>query len=128
MQQHWDEVQPDGPDVKFDPDWDGFFLLERSGRLAVYTARDAGVLVGYVSSVVAPRLHRKGYVEAIVDGVFLSSPYRLGWNGFKLLRGAERGLKARNVQEMRILAPEYLGPIMKRLGYSGGQRQWNKRL
>jgi len=128
MYLHWDEVQPDGPEAKLDPDWDGFFLLENCGRLAVLTARDAGVMVGYVSSVVAPRLHRRGRVEALVDAIFLSSPYRQGWNGFKMLRAAERGLKERGAQEVRILAPEYLDPIMRRLGYIGGQQQWNKGL
>lgn len=128
MCQHWDEVQPEGPGVPFDPDWEGFFQLELHGRLAVLTVRDAGVMVGYLSAIVAPRLHRKGWLEATVDAIFLSTPYRRGMLGLKLFKMAEAQFKAGGVKRIRCSAPARLAPLMRRLGYEDAQMSWKKGL
>lgn len=128
MENHFSELRPG--QWGFDFDWDTYHKYEELGVLKVFTARDSGKLVGYLSVLLVPDLHSKGSLIAREDGLFLSKPYRKGLTAVKFIRFVEKCLTEDGLQVFLITGTEEnpIDSIMKRMGYNHIESVFSKRL
>ncbi len=96
LRDHWDSVPPDYGHP-FDPDWGAYDAMESVGALRIYTARDEGVLIGYVVAVVGPGLHSRHSRRAMTDLWYVIPSARGARLGVNLLRWAEDQLLGEGV-------------------------------
>ena len=85
-ERHWEEVGHDG--WKCNPSKQFYFGLEEAGDLVMVTARDEGVLVGYVIVLVTTHPH-SGEILASVDGIYVMPSHRGGGLSAPLLECVE---------------------------------------
>jgi hypothetical protein len=113
-----------------DVDWDSYSRMEESSLLYVFTARDEGLLVGYIWFVVHPALHMKGCLTAYEDVHYLSPSHRKGWNAIKMFKYAEGVMK--NLGASRIVSGVKVGRGMEclftHLGYTSTEQLFVKGL
>jgi len=117
---HWREIALNKEQIKLNPDWDTYFQLELDGRLDIFTARDNGVLVGYVFVLKSRHLHYKDHLMAITDLVYIHPDHRRGWNAKRLFQFVEKCLMADGVS-MLTMGMKHHKPfsvILERMGYS----------
>jgi hypothetical protein len=118
LRQHWAEVAQ-FPDIQqLDPDWDQYELFEKKGRLWALTARDQGVLIGYISVLLGNHLHYKTLKTAVEDVHFLHPDYRKGLTGYRLLALTRKAMALRGVQfwALRTKVQHDHGLLFERLG------------
>lgn len=74
---HWNEV-PFGPwgDIGLDINHPQYDMMEQMGSLRVFTARDDGVIIGYLVIVAAAMLHHKEHWHATDDVIYVAPDYR----------------------------------------------------
>ena len=127
---HWHEVALNKDSIKLSPDWDEYQRLDDSGVLRIYTARDGAKLVGYFVLIVSKSLHYKDHKFAVNDILFMDKDYRKGSVAIKLLRFAEKILKADGVSLMMVNTKVHqpFDPLMERLGYNLIERIYSKNL
>lgn len=114
----WSEVGQ--KDMILDPDFDEFIAQERAGRLALFTVRNDGALVGYSIFFLRNHLHYRNTVCAINDAIFLDHAHRRGRVGVRLIKFAGLGLAgmgAKKVYYHSKLAYPQLGKVLAALGY-----------
>lgn len=102
LNSHWGEIALNKDKIKLNPDWDAYESLEVQGKLKIFTARDDGRLVGYFVVIVGVNLHYKDHLFASNDILYLSPEYRKGFTGIKLIKFAEKYLKADGVSVLTI--------------------------
>src|SRR5262249_35716557 len=98
---------------------DMFERMDNAGLFKMFTARDAGRLVGYVNFMVAKSIHPgPSWIEARHNSVYVRPEYR-GWIPIALLKFAEKELAAMGVSAIsfgtRLDRP--LGKLYERMGY-----------
>lgn len=74
LEDHFKENYP--TDLTFNPDYQVYYTLWMVDRLQIYTARDDGAPVGYISIVVSPHLHCKDVLWAMTDAIYVLPSYR----------------------------------------------------
>lgn len=123
---HWLEMMGDQPEIDCDVDWDQYSVLENIGAIHFYTARDAGVLVGYHNTIITPHLHSKKTLHGLVDYVYLHPDYRRGFIGVNLLKGADRSLEELGVKKIvsGVKLHHDHGRILERLGYRASDQTY----
>jgi hypothetical protein len=121
---HFDEVALWKDKAPLAPDLDYYFRVEREGRLEFLTARDDGVLVGYIGQVIGMGLHYQTTLWSSCPVFWLDPAYREGRTGIKLFtlmegRLRERKVKIFELQPVRHFEAERggVGKILKRLGF-----------
>lgn len=97
---HHAELGLDHADVPVDMAWDVYAEHEAAGRLHFVSVRDNGVLIGYVSAIIAPMLHYKSTKHAIIDLYYLLPDYRKAKIGVQMLQFAERCYKELGVVKL----------------------------
>jgi GNAT superfamily N-acetyltransferase len=127
--EHFEEIAEDKNDCPLDVQWDHYLSTEAKGILRVWAARADGGLAGYVCWFVDRHpCYRAIYAWA--SPFYLAPEYRTGWNGVKLLTGAEKDLKALGVRRLvvheKVSSP--LGPIFERARYRLYERSHTKLL
>lgn len=90
--EHHAELAPHGMTMR--PDEGAYEALDRAGMLKILTARDGGILVGYVIAVVRRHLHYADYLCAFEDAYYLARSHRHGMTGVRLLRAWVRAMQA----------------------------------
>ena len=117
---HWREIALNKDKIRLNPDWDAYFQLEAEGRLDIFTARDDGVLVGYVFVLKTRHLHYKDHLMAMTDLVYLHPDHRKGWNAKRLFQFAEDCMKEDGVSTFTIGMKHHkpFSAILDRMGYS----------
>ena len=78
IHEHWAETDEGHTKAKLNPDWGMYQVFEQKELLHIYTARDDGRLVGYISVVLQKGLHAKDYTYAVTDSIFLAKDHRGG--------------------------------------------------
>jgi GNAT superfamily N-acetyltransferase len=126
----WEEVQHDVGDIKFEPDWDLYFLLEERGYLMVFTVRDNKKLVGYFVVTINPNMHSKGNFIVSNDLIFLHPDYRKGFIGLKLFKFVEKCLVESGFTDLYVSTTErnVIDPLMFRMGYSKIETKFVKKI
>jgi len=90
--QHWSEVAP-YKDLALNPDFAAYDRVQSAGRLRIYTARVAGVLVGYLSAFLATSMHYSPHRMATVDAYFVAKCRRGTRIGVDLIRYAHSRMR-----------------------------------
>lgn len=126
----WEEINHDDEAYPFDPDWDLYEILEGSGALSIFTARDDGKLVGYFSVVKSPSLHSKGKFIFCNDVIYLHKDYRKGFVGVRLFKFVEECLKSDGCTNLQVIFTEQydITSLLTRLGYSHIESKFEKKL
>lgn len=117
-------------DIPLDPDRECYAAIEESGMLRCYTARHAGVLVGYAVFMVRANLHYRGSLQAVQDVLYLHHEHRRGRAGITLIRFAEIRMRAEGVQVVyhHVKRSSKVGDLLGRLGYELVDEVYAKRL
>ena len=125
---HWEEIAVRQSQIKLNPDWERYKALEGCAALRIFTARDAGQLVGYFVAIVCAGLHYKDHIFATNDVLFLRQSHRKGLTGLKLLKFAETCLKADGVSVLQINTKTHqpFDVLLERLGFTCIERNYSK--
>jgi len=102
LEKHWEEVALNKEKIKLNPDWDAYANLEDAGILKIFTARDDRKLVGYFVVFVKSHIHYKDHLFCYNDVIFVDEEYRKGFTSPRLIKFAEKCLKADGVEVMIV--------------------------
>ena len=89
---HWAELSL-YPEIPLDPEYDLYELMDKKGSLALYTVRDAGVLVGYAVYFVRRHMHYRGHIWALSDIILVKREHRNMGLGTSLFDTIEKDMK-----------------------------------
>lgn len=101
LAEHSEELAADGMKIQIDAPF--YRVCDEQGGLSILTARFEGKIIGYFISVVRAHPHYKDTLCAFEDAYFLSKEHRKGWTGVRLVREAEKALKARGVKKLFVM-------------------------
>jgi hypothetical protein len=120
LELHYQELCMNKEVVKLDPIWPQYRAVEQAGKLAIYTVRDEGDLVGYAAFFVTPHMHYAGLMLATNDVLFLRADYRLGTTGTRFVKHCASQLKTRGAHKIAFHIKLSLdwSPILTRIGYA----------
>lgn len=76
VQAVWDEVDHRKETYKLNPEKEMYIKANRAGHLALYTARENGVPVGFVIVVAAPEPHSRGETRVATDVLYFKPHVR----------------------------------------------------
>lgn len=93
LDEHWELVALNKGKIKLNPDWKEYARLDASGTLRIFTARQDGVLVGYMVLIINKSLHYSDHFFAVCDVVFVKPDSRAGATGYKLIKYVENYCK-----------------------------------
>lgn len=118
LDKHYEELAP-YKDVPLDPDKDFYLKADEMGMLRVYTAREAGALVGYAVYGVRRDVHYKSLKKAEQDLLFVA-PERRGRFGIRFIRWCEEQLRAEGVNLIMCHAKIHVdfGVVFEKMGYA----------
>jgi len=102
LEKHWEEVALNKEKIKLNPDWDAYANLEDAGVLKIFTSREDGKLVGYFVVFVKSHIHYKDHLFCYNDVIFVDEEYRKGFTSPRLIKFAEKCLKADGVEVMIV--------------------------
>ncbi len=117
-------------DWPLDIDIDLYRGLEAKGKLRVFTARDAGVLVGYCTYFIVRSHQRKSLTSLFEDAFYVKPEYRGGGTARRIMKFAEAAAKA-ECQAVFYHSPEAqptFGQILERTGYTKYSTTYGRRL
>jgi GNAT superfamily N-acetyltransferase len=97
MKENWLENGIDHG-LGFSPDFSRYLSLDLSGHLLVCTAREEGVIIGFMFVVVNEHIDHTGFLWALITWYYVHPAYRGAGAGSKLLDFIETFLKERNVK------------------------------
>jgi len=103
LRQHYEEIAWKQDKIALNPDLERYLQLEAAGMLRIYTAREAGAIIGYAVFCVAQELHYKDIKQAQSDVLYVDPLRRGAMVGKKLLRDyAEGELRREGVQDISL--------------------------
>jgi len=132
VERHWQEVGVYRDLMPLSVDWDQYLALADKGILRVVGARLRGDLIGYASYMVMPHIHYSATMHIMGDGIFVTKDHRASGAGVSMIDKAERDIPAEFAGRwVRIWYHdkaflEYLGPVLKKRGYSHVENCWDK--
>lgn len=123
---HWLEIAENKDTVPFDPDYEKYFILERSNMLRCFSARCGDEIIGYFVSFVQPHIHYKTTVYAMNDVVYIKPSYRGGTVGYRLFKNAMLDLKAIGVNRlvMHMKIKYEFRSLLTKLGFKQVEENW----
>lgn len=128
LEEHWEEVAVNKEVIKLNPDFNAYRTLETAGNLALFTARDEGVLVGYFVVIANYNPHYKDHIFAINDVIYLKPEYRGTMVGSELISYAEKRLKEAGTSVLVINTKTHIpfDSVLSRLGYTHVENTYSK--
>lgn len=128
LKMHFDEVSPDKEAMPLKVNWQQYLLMNLSGRLAFFTAREGTELAGYAAFFLYDHPHHAGIEVAQNDVVFLHPKHRKGGAGYRLLKFCEEQLKQRGVRQMivGVTPARDFSPLLYRMGYKDEEKLVSK--
>ena len=104
--------------------------LEKLNRLRVFTARDAGELVGYCTIFIVRSHQRRSLITGMEDALYLKPEYRKAGNAMKLIDYVNGQLKGECAWVMYHAPAAFprLGTILSRTGYTKYSETYARRL
>lgn len=113
----------------FKPSKSRFEALESVNVLKLFTAREAGKLVGYALFLVVPHLHFSGKLWAQQDAMFILPEYR-GFSGAKFIQYTDTELRSEGVDlVLRHVTPKLdYSRTLERMGYGHIESAYLRRL
>lgn len=129
LEKHWEEIALNKDKIKLNPDWDAYANLEDADILKIFTARDAdNKLVGYFVVFVKAHIHYKDNLFAYNDILFVDQNYRKGFTGPRLMKFAEKCLKADGVDVIIVNTKRHkpFDSLLLWLGYKHIENLYSK--
>ena len=118
---HWEELALNKESVPLDPIYGLYIERDRRGEVTYITLREDGILIGYFVFFVAPGLHYKTCLTAIMDLFYVHPNYRGKNGGWILLECAKRELQRRGVQRWFVGHKEHskqAGILFEKFGFT----------
>lgn len=116
-------------DIPFDPDWDTYLAVEKTGSFRVFTARDYdGRLIGYACYFVRSNIHYKTSVQATQDVIYIDPSVR-GF-GRSFIDWCDTQLRGHGVQVVyhHVKYAKDFGSALVSLGYEKIEAIYGRRL
>lgn len=128
LEKHWEEVALNKEKIKLNPDWDAYANLEDAGVLKIFTARADGKLIGYFVVFVKSHIHYKDHLFCYNDVIFVDEEYRKGFTSPRLIKFAEKCLKADGVEVMIVNTKRHkpFDSLLVWLGYKHIENLYSK--
>lgn len=128
LEKHWEEVALNKEKIKLNPDWDAYANLEDAGVLKIFTSREDGKLVGYFVVFVKSHIHYKDHLFCYNDVIFVDEEYRKGFTSTRLIKFAEKCLKADGVEVMIVNTKRHkpFDSLLVWLGYKHIENLYSK--
>jgi len=128
LEKHWEEVALNKEKIKLNPDWDAYANLEDASILKIFTARDDRKLVGYFVVFVKSHIHYKDHLFCYNDVIFVDEEYRKGFTSTRLIKFAEKCLKADGVEVMIVNTKRHkpFDSLLVWLGYKHIENLYSK--
>lgn len=128
LEKHWEEVALNKEKIKLNPDWDAYANLEDAGVLKIFTSRKDGKLVGYFVVFVKSHIHYKDHLFCYNDVIFVDEEYRKGFTSTRLIKFAEKCLKADGVEVMIVNTKRHkpFDSLLVWLGYKHIENLYSK--
>ncbi len=106
-------------DFEFGPNWELYKQMYESNVLHAYTARDDGVLIGYIVYTVGDNPHYKDVVQADQDVLYLDPDHRGFMLGTRLIKYGDVELAKLGVTLVvqHVKLAKDFSPILDRIGY-----------
>lgn len=125
---HWEELSVTKERYPLDPDYETYERLARDGILHVITAREGGLLAGYVMAMVIPNLHYRTCRMAVEDVYYLRPSHRKGYTGIRLFQAFERRMRELGVNRIVITTKVHLdnSRLFEYLGYNFFEKGFTK--
>jgi hypothetical protein len=125
---HWDKLALNKDKVPLDPNYDIYLQRDARGEALYIALRDKGQLVGYWIAFIAPGLHYKTCLTAMMDIWNLLPGYENGRAALILMRAVQREYERRGVN--RSFIGEKLhkptGRLFKAFGYEPVETYYSK--
>ena len=132
IHEHWLEVTSHPEERPLDVAWDQYLKLEEQNMLFVLTAREEGLLVGYIIHLIYRPLHYKYSIMASDDAHFLKKEFRRGTAAWKMFKAAEEALRELGVNSITYHSKTRMDinkrPVFERLGYKAHEYLFVKHL
>lgn len=93
LHKHHREASTFRENLPLDPNYDAYEIMDETGYIMLYTARDEGELVGYCLYFINQDLHHKTHTVAKNDFIFVHPDYRKSEVTIELFKQAEEVLK-----------------------------------
>lgn len=130
LEKHWAEISSN-LDIALDVNVEAYEASEKGDMLRVYTAREDGVMVGYVALFVHKGLHYQQSIQATQDVFYVDPDHRGKMLGVRLIKYVEGQLKGEGVQiitqHVKLKHPA-LGMLLERSGYTAVEKLFQKRI
>lgn len=134
LREHHETLGVHKDKLRLDINLDLMRQAEEEGRFRVWTARDSGLLVGYLGLWLIRHMHYP-ILTAVEDSFLLSAPYRRGLTGVRMIKEVAEALRELDVGLLIIhekvhFAAERggLGKLYRRLGFQHSDNLWSKTL
>lgn len=116
---HWKELALNQDQVPLDPQYEVYLDRDARGEICFVAMRENGEMIGYFVGFVAPGLHYKTCLTAIMDIFFVRPDKRNGSAGVKLFREVEKELRRRGVKRWCVGSKLHAdaSALFKRLGF-----------
>jgi GNAT superfamily N-acetyltransferase len=117
LAKHWEEIAT-YKDMPLDPDYDAYLAADARGKVRVFTARDAGALIGYGVFFLG-NLHYRSSRIATQDILFILPAYRGTTVGYRLIRFCDAQLQADGTQAVyqHVKLAHDFSPLLASVGY-----------
>lgn len=127
---HYKELALNQDKVPLDPQWHLYDMHEQNNSLVYVALREAGELIGYVISIVAPGLHYRTCLTAHMDILFVRPDKRdvAAKGALLLVDTLEKELRRRGVQRwfMGTKLHKDIGVIFKRRKFTAVEMTYTK--
>lgn len=127
---HYEELALNQDKVPLSPQWSVYTAREEAGQTVYVTLRDAGELIGYIVSFVAPGLHYETCLTAHMDILFVRPDRRdsSAKGVLLMLDKLEAELRRRGVQRwfMGTKLHKDIGAIFRRRGFEPVEMTYTK--
>lgn len=116
LEKHYHEIAH-YQDIKLNPDFEQYCMLEKIGMLKTYTARFEGELIGYSLFFVKKNIHYKDSLQAVQDVIYIDKTRR-GF-GRVFIDWCDSKLRDYGVQVVyhHVKQEHNFGPMLEKMGY-----------
>lgn len=128
--QHWEETEGYHRGQHCNPSFSRYNQYAAHGGFLMFTARDAGRMVGYLGVYIMYSMHSQEII-ATEDAWYLLPEYRRGRNAVNFLRFAEVECAARGAIELTATikrSKTNVGRLLEHLGYENVGLTYSKQL
>jgi hypothetical protein len=101
-QAHWDEMASGKNFRVFGVDWETYLAADRLGRISLFTARDAGRMIGYLCMMMRSDLHAKTTLVAESAFYYVEQRPMRGLIERNMIRFARDWLLAHNIKFIKF--------------------------